>query len=132
MLGRTTKDRAMSSIYCLYATSDGRPQYIGQTTKAVEVRLDQHIRDAVRQPATPLLRWIRDTMERGFQVHAHALQRYVPPNDLDMFERYWISQFSDLLNDRRGRPRVQVATGIALTVERALQRRVSPSVASRP
>ena len=119
----------MPVIYCLFATSDGRPRYVGQTTKPIKVRLDQHIRTADRLPLTPLQCWIRDTMERGFQVRAHVLQLHVPTGDLDLFERYWMSQFPGLLNDRARTPRAQAPTKIALAVERALQGLLSPPLA---
>lgn len=117
----------MSIIYCLFSTADGKPRYVGQTTKAVGVRLEQHVRDAGRHARTPLHRWIHASLEAGFEIQAHVLQLHVPPGDLNLFERYWINQFPDLLNDRAGTPHIQVPTKVALAVERALQGLLSPS-----
>ncbi len=50
------------------------------------------------------------------------------PGDLVLFQRYWVSQFPNLLNDRGMTQRRQVPTKIGLAFERALQIRSSPRV----
>jgi hypothetical protein len=106
----------MSLIYCLYATDDRRPRYIGQTTKAIEVRLAQHIAEARRGSATAVGTWIRVRLEAGFQIRAHILQAAVAPGDLSLFERYWMRQFTDLLNADAGVPLVPDHSPVARAV----------------
>ncbi len=45
-----------------------------------------------------LYEWIRNTWRNGYDVSFHTLQEGIVPKDLDMFERYWIAQFTNLLN----------------------------------
>jgi hypothetical protein len=111
----------MSSIYCLYATSNGHPRYIGQTTKPVELRLAQHLGDARRQSQTPLCRWIRATTADGFRIHFHTLQAAVAPADLNLFERYWMGQFANLLNTGPGMPRTLADSAVAIALQQSLR-----------
>jgi hypothetical protein len=48
--------------------------------------------------AGALYDWIRDVWRQGFDIGVHTLQEAIIPKDLDMFEQYWIDQFSTLLN----------------------------------
>ncbi len=111
----------MSCIYCLYSTEDGRPRYVGQTTKPVGLRLAQHRREARRRRHHPLHRWINDVADRGFQVRAHALQINVPPGSLNLFERYWMGQFARLINCASGAPGPRADTVVATAVTQALR-----------
>lgn len=111
----------MCSIYCLYSTCDGRPRYIGQTTKPVAVRLAQHLRNARRTAQTPLSQWIRATLAGGFTVRIYTLQTAVAPADLNLFEIYWMGQFSGLLNASSGMPRSDTDSAVATALYHALQ-----------
>jgi hypothetical protein len=108
----------LSCIYCLYSTADGRPRYVGQTTKPSFVRLSQHLLEARLKPVTYLHNWIASQLSQGFEVRAHVLQSSVPPGDLNAYERYWMTQFAGLLNCRRDAPSVDTTIGVA--VNRAL------------
>lgn len=110
----------MSLIYCLYATDDGRPRYIGHTTKPVGLRLTQHMGEARRQSQSPLCCWIRATVADGFQIFAHTLQVAVPPGDLNLFERYWMGQFANLLNTDPGMPRTAEDSPVAVALQKAM------------
>ena len=111
----------MTCIYCLFSTADGRPRYIGQTTKTAPIRHGQHMRDARRRPGAPLHRWIRRVQAAGFQVRIHVLQTAVQPKDLNLFERYWMAQFRGLLNSGAGTPVVAADTEVARGVRRRLR-----------
>ena len=41
---------------------------------------------------------MRDVWRHDHDVAAYTLQEGIVPKDLDMFEQYWIDQFSNLLN----------------------------------
>jgi hypothetical protein len=108
----------MSLIYCLYATDDGRPRYVGQTTKAADTRLAQHLAEARRGAATAVGSWIRARLGGGFQIRGHILQAAIAPGDLDLFEHYWMSQFAGLLNaDRRMSPALVHSTVARAVIE---------------
>jgi hypothetical protein len=112
----------VSCIYCLFSTADGRPRYVGQTTKAPPIRYYRHLCDAWRRRGTLLHRWIRTTEAQGFEIRAFVLQTNVAPGDLDLFERYWMAQFTGLLNSGPGTPVVATDTVVAIAVQRALTR----------
>jgi hypothetical protein len=114
----------VTSIYCLFSTADGRPRYIGQTTKAPPVRHAQHLRDAQRGPGTLLHRWIRRVQAAGFQVHIHVLQTDVQPKDLNIFERYWMAQFRGLLNAGPGTPVITGDTEVGRAVQKLLRKQL--------
>lgn len=85
-------------IYCLYSTEDGIPRYVGRATDKVSQRFKHHITAALEKEPGALYDWIRDIWRQGFDVAVHTLQDEIVPSDLDMFEQYWIGQFSTLLN----------------------------------
>lgn len=48
----------MSSVYCLYSTQDGIPQYIGKTEADPERRLKEHLARALEEDnRSPLYNW---------------------------------------------------------------------------
>jgi hypothetical protein len=53
---------------------------------------------ALEKESGPLYDWMRDVYRRDHDVLCHTLQEAITPMDLDLFERYWIGQFSGLLN----------------------------------
>jgi len=46
----------------------------------------------------PVNDWIRDVWRRSFDVAFYTIQERIIPDDLNMFEQYWIDQFADLVN----------------------------------
>ena len=85
-------------IYCLYSTEDGGPRYVGRASDKVSYRFKQHIAAALEKQPGALYDWMRDVWRRGFDVAVYTLQDEIIPKDFDMFEKYWIDQFSNLLN----------------------------------
>lgn len=88
----------MPEIYCLYSPANAVPRYVGQTDGSSRRRWQQHIACALRNEPGSLYDWIRGLFEEGRNPEYHVLQENVSPPDLTMFERYWMSQFTGLLN----------------------------------
>ena len=93
-----------SYVYCLYSTKDGVPRYVGRAADKVSYRFKQHVTAALEKEPGALYDWMRDVWRSDFDVSVHTLQEGVIPKDEDMFERYWIEQFSNLLNVTGNRP----------------------------
>jgi hypothetical protein len=85
-------------IYCLYATEDGEPRYVGRASDRVSYRLRQHVTAALEMEPGPLYDWMRNVYRGEHDVAVYTLQEGIAPKDLPMFEQYWINQFSNLLN----------------------------------
>ena len=99
-------------VYCMYSTEDGVPRYVGRANDKVSYRFKQHVTAALEKEPGALYQWIRDVWRRGFDVAAYPLQEGIIPKDVDMFEQYWIDQFTDLLNvtgNRQGKSNSTVA-----------------------
>ena len=92
----------MGVIYGLYSTRDGQVRYVGQTEYNAGTRLDLIITKALDREPGALYDWVRDEWRAEHEVRAHVLQDDIIPADLEMFETYWVEQFSDLLEV--GRP----------------------------
>ena len=89
----------MPYVYCLYSTQDGVPRYIGRTEGEPERRLNQHLARALEEAdRSALNEWILGVLRAGHLVDLHVLQSEISPKELDIFEKYWISQFIDLIN----------------------------------
>jgi hypothetical protein len=88
----------MGVIYGLYSTRDGQIRYVGQTEYTAKKRLELSITKALDRQSGPLYDWIRAEWREGYEVQHYALQEDIIPADLDMFENYWMEQFSGLLN----------------------------------
>ena len=88
----------MSEVYCLYSTEDGNPRYVGRTEDGTMKRLKQHRTYALEMAEGAVYDWIRGVYRKGFEVEAHVLQMNIIPAEFEFYERYWIAQFSDLLN----------------------------------
>lgn len=88
----------MGEVYGLYSTRDGQIRYIGQTEYTARKHLDLIITKALDREPGALYDWLRDEWRANHEVHAHVLQDDIIPTDLEMFEAYWIEQFSGLLN----------------------------------
>lgn len=88
----------MGAIFGLYSTRDGLVRYVGQTEYTARKSLDHIVTKALDREPGALFDWLRDEWRGDYEVRAHLLQDDVVPADLEMFERYWTEQFSDLLN----------------------------------
>lgn len=85
-------------VYCLYSTEDGEPRYVGRASDKVSYRFKQHITAALDCEAGALYDWMRNVWRRDFDVAVHTLQEGIIPKDMDFFERFWIHQFTNLIN----------------------------------
>jgi hypothetical protein len=90
----------MGEIYCLYSSEDGTPRYVGSTDYAADKRWKKHLADALDLVSGQLYDWMRDVARRGYYVGMHVLQTGIIPAELEFYERYWIAQFPNLLNER--------------------------------
>jgi hypothetical protein len=88
----------MGEIYGLYSTRDGQVRYVGQTEYTARKRLDLIVTKALDREPGVLYDWLRDEWRADHEVRAHVLQDDIIPADLEMFEAYWIEQFTGLLN----------------------------------
>ncbi|HYG29545.1 MAG TPA: GIY-YIG nuclease family protein [Allosphingosinicella sp.] len=90
----------MGCIYCLFASDEGEPRYVGKTTRQPERRWKEHVARALdKEEQGQLCDWMRDILRRGALIQFWVLQEDVAPVDLDTFEAYWTRQFGNLLND---------------------------------
>ena len=90
----------MGEIYCLYSSADGVPRYVGSTEFLADKRWKKHLADALEMKPGSLSEWMREVARRSRYVGCHVLQTSVIPAELELYERYWLSQFPDLLNTR--------------------------------
>lgn len=103
----------MTNIYCLYSTEDGRPRYIGKASDKVSYRFKQHVTAALEMQSGALYDWMRDVWRGDHDVLCYTLQSDIAPQDEEMFEGYWMGQFSGLLNVARNqKPARDSALGI--------------------
>jgi hypothetical protein len=76
-----------------------RPIYIGKTQQAVETRYEGHKSryfSAQRHP--PLYQWMKGEVNRIGGIIIYKLQENIPEEFINDYEKFWISQFSGLLN----------------------------------
>jgi hypothetical protein len=88
----------MGEVYGLYSTRDGQIRYVGQTEYTTRKSLDLLVTKALDREPGALCDWVRGEWRANHEVRAHILQDEIVPADLEMFEAYWIAQFSSLLN----------------------------------
>jgi hypothetical protein len=113
-----------SYIYCLYSTEDGKPRYVGRASDKVSYRYKQHITSALEKESGPLYDWMREVWRQDHDVLVCTLQEAIVPRDLDMFERYWIDQFANLLNvvgNKSGKTDSKVAVQIQVAINDQLR-----------
>lgn len=85
-------------VYCLYSTEDGVPRYVGRASDKLSYCFKQHVTAALEKQPSTLYDWMRDVWRRDHDIGVYTLQDGITPADLDLFEKYWIDQFADLLN----------------------------------
>jgi hypothetical protein len=107
-------------IYGLYSTRDGRVRYIGQTEYTARKCLDLITTKALDRESGSLYEWVRDEWRADHEVRAHVLQDEIIPADLEMFETYWIEQFTGLLNAESSANPVLPASEIGRRVNEAI------------
>lgn len=90
----------MGVVYGLFSTRDGRVRYVGQTEYTARKCLDLITTKALDREPGALCDWLRDEWRADHEVRAHVLQDDIIPADLEMFETYWIEQFTGLLNTK--------------------------------
>ena len=90
----------MGEIYCLYASENGIPHYVGMTEGSAEKRWKKHLTSALDKVSGELYDWMRDVTRRSGYIDFHVLQAGIIPADLQFYEEYWITQFPDLFNVR--------------------------------
>lgn len=117
-----------SFVYCLYSTEDGVPRYVSRATDKVSYRFKQHVTAALEKEPGVLYDWMCDVWRSDFDVLVYTLQEGIAPRDEAMFERYWIDQFSTLLDaagSRTGKEpspvAKQVITALRAQIEQAKQ-----------
>lgn len=110
----------MGVVYGLYSTRDGQVRYVGQTEYTARKSLDLIITKALDREPSALYDWVRDEWRAENEIHAYVLQDDVIPADLEMFEAYWIEQFSDLLNARPTVDPARPTTAVGRRVNEAI------------
>lgn len=111
----------MGEIYGLYSTREGLIRYVGQTEYSARKRLDLIITKALDREPGALYDWVRDAWRTEHEVRAYVLQDDVIPADLEMFEAYWIEQFSGLLNIKPPADPTRQTTAVGERVHEAIR-----------
>lgn len=115
----------MSVVYCLYSSQDGLPRYVGRTEEVPERRLKRHIARALEEDdRSPLYNWMRDVFRGGHLVETHVLQHEIAPKELEMFEKYWMQQFPNLVNTLLPDPRAISFSPVAEQVVAGLRAKI--------
>lgn len=90
------------TVYALSSSEDGRVRYVGQTQMGIKQRLSQHLSEAKRSDYK-VSRWIRKTVENGFQVQITPLEERAILHEAEV---RWIALYrrshSDLTNTSMG------------------------------
>ena len=71
----------------------------------------------------PVNDWIRDLWNRSHDVVFYTIQERIIPDDLNMYEQYWIDQFADLVNvvgNKSGKSDSVVAKQITEAIKKQL------------
>jgi hypothetical protein len=111
-------------IYCLYSTEDGEPRYVGRATDKVSHQFRKQIAAALEKQPGELYDWIRNSWRNEHDVCFYILQDGIISKDLDLFEKYWIAQFANLLNvasDSKSRVDSPVARDIKAVLKEQIQ-----------
>ena len=85
-------------IYGLYSTKDNVIRYVGKTKNALQLRLNQHVRDAISKKAdTYKDRWIRKCYRDGYEISIKAIE-IVNEHNINDREKFWIEKLPNLTN----------------------------------
>jgi hypothetical protein len=114
----------MIFIYCLYASDDGNPKYVGHSTNTPDYRLKQHVTAALEKQTGALYDWMHTVWRRGAEVLVFVLQEGVAADQGDAFEAYWKTQFSGLLS---ASPATNRDSSVGAQIRTALQKSISTS-----
>ena len=113
----------MGAIYCLYSTEDFQPRYVGQTTNDPKYRFKRHTTSALEYEEGVLYDWMREVWRKGDQVDFYELQTNIIPNDLELYEKYWIDQFSVLVNVRHNTKKTVRNTDVGERVRNLIRKK---------
>jgi hypothetical protein len=93
---RFVGDERTAVIYAIAPFDGGSPVYIGSTSQSLRLRMRGHILDARAGSPLPVHRWVS---ERGSGFSVIVLEKCadIPATRAER-ERYWVSQYDDLLN----------------------------------
>lgn len=91
-------DAPVVAIYAVALLAES-PVYVGSTTQLLRHRIRAHLLDAKKGSALPLHQWMRANTRFGVTV----LERTTVDLRHER-ERFWVSQFADLLNVTDGGP----------------------------
>ncbi|MFO1208996.1 MAG: hypothetical protein U1E40_07210 [Amaricoccus sp.] len=110
----------MGVVYGLYSTRDGQVRYVGQTEYTARKCLDLVTTKALDREPGALYDWLRDEWRAEHEVRAYVVQDDIIPADLEMFETYWIQQFTGLLNVEASAEPVRPSSAIGRRVNEAI------------
>jgi len=64
---------------------------------------------------------MREVFRAGHLVEIHVLQHEVTPKELDLFEKYWMQQFPELVNSLLPDPKATILSPVAAQIVQGLQ-----------
>jgi hypothetical protein len=68
--------KKMATIYCLYSTREGRPRYVGRTSKGLATRYRQHELNAADGNTDQLVHeWMREEWLAGYETQIFPIKR---------------------------------------------------------
>lgn len=84
-------------LFQLYVLTDsqGEIRYVGQTTKTLSKRLQQHLKPSELAKLTHKSKWIKSLLVKNDQPEIFLLQTAFNKVELDAMERYYIKFFRD-------------------------------------
>lgn len=87
----------MSYIYVLVDPASLEPRYVGKTSRTLQRRLSDHIRDAKKNGKSHRANWIRQVLARGDLPQIEAIECGLwSPDNINLRERYWIANLRQL------------------------------------
>lgn len=114
----------MGFIYCLYSTQDGEPRYIGSTEDIPAILHKKYLTKALEnEDKSQVYVWMREVFRTGHLVESYVLQQDVIPEELRLFEKYWMKQFPNLINAPVTASQPAAPSAIAAQIIRAIKGR---------